>query len=132
VNAIVVDSDRGSQYRSLVYTDGPAELGVAPSVGSRGDSYDDALAEAVNAAYKNELIHRGKPWRNVHDVELTSATWVAWCNQNRQRLAACTKPSATCTPRKPAKPGPRNPIGTKPGVVQSTGSALVTGLLSQI
>jgi putative transposase len=58
-----------------------------PSVGSRGDSYDNALAEAVNAAYKSELIHRGKPWRNVEDVELATATWVAWYNQNRLHQA---------------------------------------------
>lgn len=56
-------SDRRSQYLSLAYTDRPAERGIAPSVGSRGDSYRNALAEAVNAAYKTELINRGKPWR---------------------------------------------------------------------
>ena len=56
------------QYLSLTYTDRLAELGIAPSVGSRGDSYDNALAEAVNAAYKTELINRGKPWRCIDDV----------------------------------------------------------------
>ena len=76
-------SDRGSQYLSLAYTDRLAELGIAPSVGSRGDSYDNALAEAVNAAYKTELIHRGKPWRCIDDVELSTAEWVAWYNQER-------------------------------------------------
>jgi len=72
-----------TQYLSLAYTDRLAELGIAPSVGSRGDSYDNALAEAVNAAYKTELINRGKPWRCIDDVELSTAEWVAWYNQER-------------------------------------------------
>ena len=83
LSELVHHSDRGSQYLSLAYTDRLAELGIAPSVGSRGDSYDNALAEAVNAAYKSELIARGKPWRCVDDVELATAEWVAWYNQER-------------------------------------------------
>ncbi|PRC54615.1 IS3 family transposase, partial [Mycobacterium sp. ITM-2017-0098] len=71
------------QYLSLAYSDRIAELGIAPSVGSRGDSYDNALAEAVNAAYKSDLIYRGKPWPGVGEVELATASWVAWYNQNR-------------------------------------------------
>lgn len=81
LSELVHHSDRGSQYLSLAYTDRLAELGIAPSVGSRGDSYD--LAEAVNAAYKTELINRGKPWRCLDDVELSTAEWVAWYNQKR-------------------------------------------------
>lgn len=73
LSELVHHSDRGSQYLSLTYTDRLAELGIAPSVGSRGDSYDNALAEAVNAAYKTEVIHRAKPWRCVDDVELATA-----------------------------------------------------------
>lgn len=87
LSALVHHSDRGSQYLSLVYTDRLAELGIAPSVGSRGDSYDNALAEAVNAAYKTELIYRGKPWRCIDDVELSTAQWVAWYNQERLHQA---------------------------------------------
>lgn len=83
LSELVHHSDRGSQYLSLAYTDRLAELGIAPSVGSRGDSYDNALAEAVNAAYKTELINRGKPWRCLDDVELSTAEWVAWYNQER-------------------------------------------------
>lgn len=83
LSELVHHSDRGSQYLSLTYTDRLAELGIAPSVGSRGDSYDNALAEAVNAAYKSELITRGKPWRCIDDVELSTAEWVAWYNQER-------------------------------------------------
>ena len=78
LSGLVHHSDRGSQYLSLAYTDRLAELGIAPSVGSRGDSYDNALAEAVNAAYKTELINRGRPWRCVDDVELATAAWVSW------------------------------------------------------
>lgn len=76
-------SDRGAQYLTLTYTDRLAELGIAPSVGSRGDSYDNALAEAVNAAYKSKLINRGKSWRCIDDVEAATAEWVAWYNQER-------------------------------------------------
>jgi putative transposase len=83
LSELIHHSDRGSQYLSLAYTDRLAELGIAPSVGSRGDSYDNALAEAVNAAYKTELINRGKPWRCIDDVELATAEWVAWYNQER-------------------------------------------------
>ena len=83
LSELVHHSDRGSQYLSLAYTDRLAELGIAPSVGSRGDSYDNALAEAVNAAYKTEVINRGKPWRCIDDVELATAEWVAWYNQER-------------------------------------------------
>ncbi|WP_231122312.1 IS3 family transposase [Mycobacterium intracellulare] len=83
LSELIHHSDRGSQYLSLAYTDRLAELGIAPSVGSRGDSYDNALAEAVNAAYKSELITRGRPWRYIDDVELSTAAWVAWYNQER-------------------------------------------------
>ena len=83
LSELVHHSDRRSQYRSLAYTDRLAELGIAPSVGSRGDSYDNALAEAVNAAFKTELINRGKPWRCIDDVELSTAEWVAWYTQER-------------------------------------------------
>ena len=97
LSELVHHSDRGSQggfNLSLAYTDRLAELGIAPSVGSRGDSYDNALAEAVNAAYKTELIHRGKPWRCIDDVELSTAEWVAWYNQERLHEALGYVPPA--------------------------------------
>jgi putative transposase len=94
LSELVHHSDRGSQYLSLAYTDRLAELGIAPSVGSRGDSYDNALAEAVNAAYKTELINRGKPWRCIDDVELATAEWVAWYNQERLHEALGYVPPA--------------------------------------
>ena len=116
-----------AQYLSLAYTDRLAELGIAPSVGSRGDSYDNALAEAVNAAYKTELINRGKPWRCIDHVELSTAEWVFWYNEERLHEALGYVPPAEyeaaltehLTPREPANPGPRNRVGTKPGVLQS-------------
>ncbi len=94
LSELVHHSDRGSQYLSLTYTDRLAELGIAPSVGSRGDSYDNALAEAVNAAYKTELIHRVRPWRCIDDVELATAEWVAWYNQERLHEALGYVPPA--------------------------------------
>jgi transposase InsO family protein len=94
LSELVHHSDRGSQYLSLAYTERLAELGIAPSVGSRGDSYDNALAEAVNAAYKTELINRGKPWRCIDDVELATAEWVAWYNQERLHEALGYVPPA--------------------------------------
>lgn len=83
LSELVHHSDRGSQYLSLTYTDRLAELGIAPSVGSRGDSYDNALAESVNASYKTELIYPNRPWRSVTEVELATAEWVARYNQER-------------------------------------------------
>jgi putative transposase len=94
LSELIHHSDRGSQYLSLAYTDRLAELRIAPSVGSRGDSYDNALAEAVNAAYKTELINRGKPWRCIDDVELSTAEWVAWYNQERLHEALGYVPPA--------------------------------------
>ena len=94
LSELVHHSDRGSQYLSLAYTDRLAELGIAPSVGSRGDSYDNALAEAVNAAYKTELINRGKPWRCIDDVEMATAERVAWYNQERLHEALGYVPPA--------------------------------------
>lgn len=94
LSELIHDSDRGSQYPSLTYTDRLAELGIAPSVGSRGDSYDNTLAEAVNAAYKIEAIHRGAPWRSVNDVELATAHWVTWYNQERLHEALGYVPPA--------------------------------------
>ncbi|WP_407662075.1 IS3 family transposase [Mycolicibacterium elephantis] len=94
LSELVHHSDRGSQYLSLAYTDRLAELGIAPSVGSRGDSYDNALAEAVNAAYKSELINRVRPWRCIDDVELATAQWVFWYNQERLHEALGYVPPA--------------------------------------
>jgi putative transposase len=80
---LVHHSDRGTQYLSMRYTDRLAEAAIAPSVGSRGDSYDNALAESVIGLYKTELIRRHGPWRSLEAVELATLTWVDWFNTRR-------------------------------------------------
>jgi len=80
---LVAHSDAGSQYTSIRYTERLAEIGAAPSIGTVGDSFDNALAETVNGLYKNELIHRRGPWRTVDDVEVATAAWVHWWNTAR-------------------------------------------------
>ncbi len=81
--ALVHHSDRGSQYVSIRYTERLAEAGIEPSVGSRGDSYDNALAETINGLYKAELIHRQAPWKSREALELATLEWVAWFNNYR-------------------------------------------------
>ena len=80
---LVHHSDRGSQYVSIRYTERLAEAGIEPSVGSVGDSYDNALAETINGLYKVELIHRRGPWRSFEAVEFATLTWVDWFNHRR-------------------------------------------------
>lgn len=80
---LVVHSDRGSQYVSMRYTERLVEAGAAPSVGSVGDAYDNALAESVIGLYKTEVIHRRGPWRGFDDVEYATLEWVAWFNMQR-------------------------------------------------
>ena len=80
---LVHHSDRGSQYVSIRYTERLAEAGIEPSVGSRGDSYDNALAETINGLYKAELIHRRAPWKTKESVELATLQWVHWFNHQR-------------------------------------------------
>jgi len=82
-DALVHHSDRGSQYVSIRYTERLAEAGIEPSVGSRGDSYDNALAETINGLYKAELIHRRAPWKTKESVELATLHWVHWFNHQR-------------------------------------------------
>lgn len=78
-------SDRGSQYISIRYSERLAEAGGEPSVGSVGDSYDNASAETINRLYRAELIYRRGPWRSFEAVEFTTLTWADWFN-NRQLL----------------------------------------------
>jgi transposase InsO family protein len=80
---LVHHSDRGSQYVSIKYTERLAEAGVEPSVGSVGDSYDNALAETINGLYKAEVIHRRGPWRSFEAVEFATLEWVSWFNNRR-------------------------------------------------
>ena len=82
-NSLVIHSDRGSQYVSIRYSERLAEAGVEPSVGSKGDSYDNALAETINGLYKAELIHRRAPWKTKESLELATLEWVSWFNHQR-------------------------------------------------
>jgi putative transposase len=81
--ALVHHSDRGTQYLSIRYTNRLAEAGIEPSVGSTGDSYDNALAESVIGLFKTEEIYRRGPWRGLEDVEFATLEWVAWYNDRR-------------------------------------------------
>jgi len=80
---LVHHSDRGTQYLSIRYTERLAEAGIEPSVGSRGDSYDNALAESVIGLFKTEVIRRRGPWRSHEDVEFATLEWVWWFNHHR-------------------------------------------------
>jgi putative transposase len=80
---LVHHSDRGSQYVSIRYTERLADAGIEPSVGSVGDSYDNALAETINGLYKAEVIHRRGPWRSFEAVEFATLEWVDWFNNRR-------------------------------------------------
>ncbi|MCM8567736.1 IS3 family transposase [Thauera linaloolentis] len=80
---LIHHSDRGSQYVSIRYSERLAQAGIEPSVGSRGDSYDNALAETINGLYKAELIHRRGPWKSAEAVELATLEWVSWFNRHR-------------------------------------------------
>ena len=80
---LVHHSDRGSQYVSIKYTERLAGAGLVPSVGSVGDSYDNALAETINGLYKAEVIHRRGPWRSMEAVEFATLEWVDWFNNRR-------------------------------------------------
>ncbi len=80
---LVHHSDRGVQYVSIRYTERLADAGIEPSVGSVGDSYDNALAETINGLFKAEVIHRGGPWRSFEAVEFATLEWVDWFNNRR-------------------------------------------------
>ncbi len=80
---LVHHSDRGVQYVSIRYSERLAEAGIEPSVGSVGDSYDNALAETINGLYKIEVIHRRGPWRSFEAIEFATLEWVDWFNHRR-------------------------------------------------
>ena len=95
----ICHSDRGSQYVSIRYTERLAEAGIEPSVGSVGDSCDNALAETINGLYKAELIHRRAPWKSREAVKLATLEWVSWST-----ITACSSPSATFRRPRPRRP----------------------------
>ena len=104
---LIHHSDRGSQYVSIKYTERLAEAGIEPSVGSVGDSYDNALAETINGLYNAEIIHRRGPWRSLEAVEYATLEWVDWFN-NKDRW----NPLAISRPQKLRKT--TTPCWTKP------------------
>ena len=81
--SLIHPSDRGSQNVSIRYTERLTEAGIKPSVGSKGDSYDNAWAETINGLHKAELIHRRVPWKTVVSLELATLDWVTWFNHQR-------------------------------------------------
>lgn len=91
---LVHHSDRGVQYLAIRYTERLAEAGVVNSVGSRGDSYDNALAESVNSLYKAELVRRRRRWRSLEELELATASWIHWWNERRLHSACGDIPPA--------------------------------------
>jgi putative transposase len=126
LSQLVHHSDRGVQYLSIRYTERLADNATVASVGSKGDSYDNALAESLNGLYKWELIHRQGPWRGLEDVEFATMTYVEWFNQ--QRLHGEITDDATFThtsrarslllPSNPDSPRGSHPITravTRPG-----------------
>ena len=82
-NELIHHSDRGSQYLSIRYSERLAEAHIEPSAGSKGDSYDNALAETINGLYKAEVIHRRPTWKTIESVEIATLEWVAWFNHQR-------------------------------------------------
>jgi putative transposase len=94
LKGLVHHSDRGVQYVSIRYTERLADAGAARSVGSRGDSYDNALAESVNGLYKTELIRKQGPWRSLEQLELATARWVHWYNHRRLHSSIGDMPPA--------------------------------------
>ena len=83
VTDLVHHSDRGTQYLAMRYTDRLADAGIEPSVGSRGDSYDNAMAESIIGLFKTEVIQRKGPWRHLEAVEFATLDWVDWFNNRR-------------------------------------------------
>jgi putative transposase len=94
LNDLIHHSDRGSQYTAIRYTERLVEAGASPSVGTTGDSYDNALAESVIGLYKTELVHRHGPWRNLDELELATLEWVDWYNHRRLHGACENVPPA--------------------------------------
>lgn len=93
-DGLVHHSDRGTQYLSIRYTERLAEAGASVSVGSKGDSYDNALAETVNGLYKTELVERHQPWRSLDELELATLEYIDWFNHRRLHSACGYRPPA--------------------------------------
>jgi putative transposase len=111
LEGLVHHSDRGVQYLSIRYTERLAAAGAVTSVGSRGDSYDNAMAETIIGLYKSELINMRGPWRSVDDVELATLSWVHWWNTTRLHSAIGDIPPDEFEAAHYAQQPPANPAG---------------------
>jgi transposase InsO family protein len=123
---LIVHSDRGSQYVAMQYTNRLADAGAAPSVGSAGDAYDNALAESIIGLYKTEVIHRRGPWRGFEDVEYATLEWVAWFNTQRileplGYVSPRNSRNSSTTPKRLLRSAwhSTNRVSSEPGAVQS-------------
>ena len=87
-------SDHGSQYLSIRYSERLDEAGFRASVGTVGDSYDNALAETINGLYKAEVIYKNGPWKGLEDIELATLDWVGWFNKRRLLSSIGDRPPA--------------------------------------
>ena len=96
INPLIHHSDRGSQYLSIRYTERLAEAGISASVGTTGDSYDNALAETIIGLYKTEVIHHRGPWKGREAVEYATLEWVDWFNHRRLLEPIGDIPPAEC------------------------------------
>jgi putative transposase len=113
LHGLVHHSDRGVQYLAIRYTERLGSAGAVPSVGSVGDSYDNALAESVIGLYKTELIRRRGPWRGLDDLELATLEWVDWWNHRRLHSACGLTPPAETEAAYYRQPVPAEPVGTQ-------------------
>jgi putative transposase len=93
-DGLIHHSERGSQYLSIRYTEQLAEEGLVASVGSVGDSYDNALAESIIGLYKTELINQQRPWKNLVQVEYATLKWIDWYNNRRLMIGLGDVPPA--------------------------------------
>jgi putative transposase len=94
IDGLVHHSDRGTQYTSIRYTERIIEAGAKCSVGTTGDSYDNALAESVIGLYKTELVRKQAPWKTIDDLEIATLTWVDWYNHRRLHSSIGNVPPA--------------------------------------
>ena len=125
LTGLVHHSDRGTQYLSMRYTDRLADAGIAPSVGSQGDAYDNALAESVIGLFKTEVIRRKGPWRSLEAVEFATLAWVDWFNH--RRLLGRSGTSRRRSSRRSLCPGrggliQRIRVSDDPGTLQKAGA----------
>ena len=93
IHDVIAHSDAGSQYTSILYTERLAEIGARPSIGTIGDSYDNALAELMNGLYKTELIRRRGPWGNAEHVVIETLAYIEWFNHQRLSRRTRTRPT---------------------------------------